>query len=495
MSTDQSIDSSPTVASTAPPAYVDAGDAGFKPGLSNLQIQMIALGGAVGTGLFLGVGSRIAQAGPALAISYILAGLVVYAMMRALGQMVLYRPTTGAFVSYAREFVSDRLSFFTGWIYVTLAAMIGCVEIAAVGVDVNFWFPDVPGWIPALLAIVFVIGVNLLSVRAFGVMELGAAGIKIISVIVFIIIGVIAILMAAFGRPLGESIASVTNLWEHGGFMPNGGLAIVLVMQGVVFSFSGVEIVANSAGEAKDPQRTMPKAIRSVMTRILLFYIGSVLILAMMLPFSDYSGDESPFVTALGSIGITGLSGVMNFVVLTAALSGLNATIYATARLLRNLSANKRAPEFTGKMSHRGTPVGALTVICGVLVIGVVLILFFGAMGAFELILGSVSVLILFGWITIFLSHLGFLRQVDQGLVPAPTFRAGGRVVDYICLALLGAMALWMLFNFTNPTWYYPPIAVAIVMVVLTIAYGIVRRKYPETPTRTVAVTTVRERS
>ena len=469
--------------STDPPAtrsnYVDLGDADFHKGLSNLHIQMIALGGAIGTGLFLGVGSRLAVAGPALIVSYLVAGALIYAMMRALGQMVLYRPTTGSFVSYAREFVSDRWSFLTGWIYVALCATAGCVEIAAIGVYVNFWFPELPGWIPALAALVVIIGVNLLAVKAFGIIELGASGIKVVAIIIFLIVGVAAVVLAAFGRPLGESVAALQNLWTEGGFAPNGMLGIVLVMQGVVFSFSGVEIVATSAGETATPQRTIPQAIRGVVARILIFYVGSVAVLAVLMPWHRYTAEESPFVTALASLGVTSLGGVMNFIVLTAAISGLNATIYSTVRMLRNLAANSRAPRFANYMNRHGSPAGSLLALSAVFLLGVILISFAGAMAAFEIVLGGVAVFVLFGWITIFVSHLGYLRKVRAGEVTAPAFRAGGAAVDYVCLALLVGLALWMMFDTRNPHWYYSLCGAVILLGGLNIAYEIVRRRHP----------------
>jgi L-asparagine permease len=457
--------------------FIERGDTGYQHSLSNLQIQMIAIGGAIGVGLFLGIGARLQAAGPALIVSYLVVGALVYALMRALGQMVLYRPTTGAFVSYAREFVSDRFAHLTGWIYVTLAALAGIAELAAIGVYVRFWLPGLPTWIPSLAAIVIIAGVNFLSVKAFGTIELAAAGIKVSAIILFIVTGLVAVLLTFFGRPVGQ--ADVTHLWSHGGFFPNGLWVVIVVMQGVVFSFSAVEIVGISAGEAKDPLKTMPKAINSVIIRIGLFYIGALLILSMLLPSQAYSGKESPFVTALASLGVTGLAGVMNFVVLTAAISGVNATLYAAVRLLRNLAANHRAPAITNRMSSRGVPVGALTSIGSVFLLGVLLIFFAGASDAFEIVLSAVAVFILFGWIAIFVSHLGFLRAVADGRVPEPVFRAGGRGVDLICLAFLGALALWMTLDTSNPHWYYSLIAAVALLGGLTLMYEFYARRHP----------------
>jgi L-asparagine permease len=464
-------------------SYVDAGDVGYHHSLSNLQIQMIAIGGAIGVGLFLGVGERLRNAGPGLVFSYLVIGAIVYLMLRALGEMVLYRPTTGAFVSYAREFVSDRFAHLTGWIYVTLAALAGIVELAAIGIYVNYWLPGLDGWISSLAAILLIGGANLVSVKVFGAIELGAAAVKVAAIVAFLITGVIAVALAMSGSI--DSPASIANLWHDGGLFPKGVWAAVIVMQGVVFSFSAVEIVGISAGEANDPQATMPRAIRSVIVRIGLFYIGSILVLSMLMHTRDYRGDQSPFVSALASLGIPALAGVMNFVVLTAALSGVNATLYATVRLLRNLAANGRAPAFTNTMSHRGVPVGALLTIGSVYLIGCVLIFFAGASTAFEIVLNAVAVFILFGWIAIFVSHLGYRRRVAAGLLPKPTFRMpGAPVTDWICLVALAALALSMMFDVNDPHWYYSPIGAAVLLGVHNLTYEYYRRVHPTPPKR-----------
>lgn len=459
-----------------PQAYTDRGDEGYKQSLGHWQIQMIAIGGAIGVGLFLGLGQRLATAGPALLVSYLLVSVVVYLLMRALGEMVVYRPTTGAWVSYAREFVSDRFAFMTGWIYVMLAAIAGVAEISALAVYVQFWWPEIPGWVPSLVAALVIVGVNLLSVRLFGHIELWASAVKVVAILLFLIAGVVLVVAGdVFGA---ETQASVTNLWAHGGFAPAGVLPLVIVMSGVVFSFSAIEIVGVSAGEASDPQRSMPKAINSVVLRIGIFYIGSIIVLSMVLPTAAYSGAESPFVTALGSLDIPALAGIMNFVVLTAAISGVNATLYATVRLLRNLAAHGQAPRATATVSRRGVPSGALLAVLGVYLLGIVLIYFLGASHAFEIILNAAAVFILFGWISIFVSHLGYRRAVARGTVPAVGFRMpGAPVTNWICLVFLVAVALYMMFDLRNPTWYYSLIAGAVILLGTTVGYEVTSRR------------------
>ncbi|MDQ0691162.1 L-asparagine transporter-like permease [Arthrobacter sp. W4I7] len=277
-------------------AYVELADAGYRKTMSNFQIQMISIGGAIGTGLFLGLGSRLNAAGPALVLAYAATGAVAYLLMRAIGELVMHRPTTGSFVSWSREFFGDRLAHLTGWIMVILGSLLGIVEVAAVAIYVQYWWPEVPVWIPALVAWLLIVGSNLFSARMFGFIEVAASSIKVVAILMFIGAG---LLLVFFGGSMGlESEASVANL-VNDGFFNNGVLVVALVSQGVVFSYSGVELSAVAAGEAKEPRKVMPKAIRSIVFRIVVFYIGSVLVLSMLRPTSDYSSAESPFVTAL----------------------------------------------------------------------------------------------------------------------------------------------------------------------------------------------------
>lgn len=456
--------------------YQDRGDAGYKHSLGNVQIQMIAIGGAVGVGLFLGIGERLATAGPALVLSYLIVSVVVYLLMRALGEMVVYRPTTGAWVSYAREFVSNRFAFITGWIYVFLAAIAGVGEIAALAVYVQYWWPAVPGWIPSLVAALVIVAVNLLSVRLFGFVELWASAIKVLAILLFLAAGLLLVVAGdVFGAPTQASLA---NLWAGGGFAPHGVLPLVIVLAGVVFSFSAVEIVGVSAGEAKDPQTSMPRAIRSVVLRIALFYVGSILVLSMLLPTAQYSGSESPFVTALASLNIPALAGIMNFVVLTAAISGVNATLYACVRLLRNLAAHGQAPRATSTVSRRGVPSGALVAILGVYLLGIVVIYFLGASHAFEIVLSACAVFILFGWIFVFVSHLGYRRAVARGDAHAVGFRMpGAPVTNWVCLVFLVAVAGYMMLDVRNPHWYYSLIAGVLILVGTNAGYEVSRRR------------------
>jgi L-asparagine permease len=452
-------------------AYEERGEVGYRRALSHLQLQMIAFGGAVGVGLFLGLGEQLSSVGPGLIVSYLVVGALVYLLMRALGEMTVYRPATGGFVSYAREFVGPRFAHLIGWIYVTVAVLVGIAEISAVGVYTRYWFPDAPAWLSPLVALCLVFGTNVLTVRAFGFIESTAAAIKVIAIVLFLVTGVLVVLFGGDGAP----DASVANLWE-GGFLPHGVWPVILVMQAVVFSFSAVEVTATAAGEAKDAARSMPKAVRGVVFRLGLFYVGSVLVLSMLLPTDRYSGDESPFVTALSSLGVPYLGGIMNLVVLSASLSGVNAALYATLRLLRNLAAHGSAPKLTVAIDRRGVPTGALAFTSLLYLIGVVLILFADAGSVFFLALDAASVGILLAWMGIFVSHLRFRARVRSGAIEPVDFRMpGSPYTDWCCLAVL--VAIFCSLAFDSGTAYAGLIATLALVAVHGATYEIAKRR------------------
>lgn len=464
----------------APAAYVELADAGYRKTMSNFQIQMISIGGAIGTGLFLGLGSRLNAAGPALVLAYAVTGAVAYLLMRAIGELVMHRPTTGSFVSWSREFFGDRLAHLTGWITVILGSLLGIVEVAAVAIYVQYWWPEVPAWIPALVAWLLIVGSNLFSARVFGFIEVAASSIKVAAILMFIGAG---LLLVFLGGPMGlDTGASVANL-VNDGFFTNGVLVVALVSQGVVFSYSGVELSAVAAGEAKEPRKVMPKAIRSIVFRIVVFYIGSVLVLSMLRPTSEYSGVESPFVTALAGFNLPWLGSVMNFVVLTAAISGINATLYATVRALRTLAANGEAPAFANTMAKRGVPAGALSGIAGFYFLGVLMTAFFGGASVFEVALGACAVCILILWITIFACQIRLRQHQDTGRLPRVDFRMpGAPVTAWAGILALGAVFVSMVLPGSSESWWMSLAGTALLLAGITAGYEINRRRRPVRP-------------
>ena len=409
-------DVQPTRTTTA-----DAGDEGYRKSLQARHINMIAIGGAIGTGLFLGAGGRLAQAGPALAIAYAVCGIFAFFVVRSLGELILYRPSSGAFVSYAREFIGEKGAYTAGWMYFLNWSTTGIADITAIALYAHYWsaFKAVPQWLLALAALAIVLTLNLVSVRLFGEMEFWFALIKVATLVGFMAIG---IFLLVTGHPVGDTSPGPQLISDNGGLFPLGILPMVLLMQGVVFAFASVELVGVAAGETANPRAVMPRAINSIMWRIGIFYVGSVVLLAMLLPWSAYRGGESPFVTVLSNIGVPAAGDVMNLVVLTAAMSSLNSGLYSTGRILRSMSAAHSAPRFAGVMSRTSVPYGGILLTAAVCVLGVGLNYVMPA-EAFEIVLNFASVGILATWGIIVVSHLLFVRKAERGEVARPAFR------------------------------------------------------------------------
>ncbi|KNB50570.1 amino acid permease [Streptomyces caatingaensis] len=402
-------------------AHVDAGDAGYSKDLKSRHINMIAIGGAIGTGLFLGAGGRLAHAGPSLFIAYAACGLFAFFVVRALGELVLYRPSSGAFVSYAREFMGEKGAFTAGWLYFLNWATTGIADITAVATYTHYWgmFSDIPQWILALIALAVVLTVNLISVKYFGEMEFWFAIIKVGALVVFMGIG---IFLLATQHHVGDSAPGLGNILDHGGIFPSGVMPMLLVIQGVVFAYASVELCGVAAGETRNPEKIMPKAINSIMWRVGIFYVGSVVLLALLLPYTAYSGDESPFVTVLSKIGVPYAAGVMNLVVLTAALSSLNSGLYSTGRILRSMAMSGSAPRFTGRMNKGQVPYGGILLTAFFCVLGVGLN-FVVPKDAFEIVLNFAAIGIIGTWGMIMVCSLLFWRRSRDGRVTRPGYR------------------------------------------------------------------------
>ncbi|MFD9601709.1 amino acid permease [Streptomyces sp. NBC_01224] len=409
----------------APPAtsspHRDAGDAGYSKDLKSRHINMIAIGGAIGTGLFLGAGGRLAGAGPSLAVAYAVCGVFAFFVVRALGELVLYRPSSGAFVSYAREFMGEKGAFAAGWLYFLNWSTTAVADITAAATYAHFWamFSDIPQWILALIALAVVLTANLISVRYFGEMEFWFAIIKVSALVAFMLIGIFLVVTQ---HPVDGHTPGISTISDSGGIFPTGMLPLLMVIQGVVFAYASVELCGVAAGETQNPEKIMPRAINSIMWRVGLFYVGSVVLLALLLPYTSYSADESPFVTVMEKLGIPGAAGVMNLVVLTAALSSLNSGLYSTGRILRSMALAGSAPKFTGRMNKGQVPYGGILLTAGFGVLGVVLNYVMPGQ-AFEIVLNFASIGILGTWGMIMLCSLLFWHRSREGRVTRPSYR------------------------------------------------------------------------
>ncbi|WP_354637522.1 amino acid permease [Kitasatospora camelliae] len=408
-------------AHATPSPHVDAGDAGYRKDLKSRHVNMIAIGGAIGTGLFLGAGGRMANAGPSLFIAYAVCGVFAFLVVRALGELVLYRPSSGAFVSYAREFMGEKGAYTAGWLYFLNWSTTAIADITAAATYAHFWamFSSIPQWVLALIALAVVLTANLISVKYFGEMEFWFAIVKVAALVAFMLIGIFLVVTQ---HQVGGHTPGLATITDNGGIFPSGVMPMLLLLQGVVFAYASVELCGVAAGETEHPEKIMPKAINSIMWRVGLFYVGSVVLLALLLPHTSYSSGQSPFVTVFDKLGIPGAAGVMNLVVLTAALSSLNSGLYSTGRILRSMSMSGSAPRFTGVMNKGGVPYGGILLTAGFGVLGVVLNYVMPG-EAFELVVNFASIGILGTWAMIMICSLLFWRRSQDGRVTRPGYR------------------------------------------------------------------------
>ena len=436
-------------------------DTGYHHDLKRRQLQMIAIGGAIGTGLFLGAGGRLASAGPGLFLVYGICGGFVFLILRALGELVLHRPTSGSFVSYAREFFGEKAAFVAGWMYFLNWAMAGIVDSTAIANYFHYWkaFAAIPQWTIALIALLAVVSVNMISVKAFGELEFWAALIKVLALVTFLVVGTTFLA----GRFHIDGQQTGLSLWtDHGGFLPTGLLPFVLVTSGVVFSYAAVELVGTAAGETAQPEEIMPRAINSVVVRIALFYVGSVVLLALVLPYTAYNDHESPFVTFFSKIGFSGAGTLMNVVVLTAAFSSLNAGLYSTGRILRSMAVNGSGPKFTARMSNNGVPYGGILLTSAIGLFGVVLNAVRPGQ-AFEIVLNIAAVGVMAAWATIVLCQLRLYRRTKAGTMQRPRFRMPlAPYSGYLTLAFLAAVLVLMVLDAERGPWIIATLMIGI---------------------------------
>jgi L-asparagine permease len=427
-------------------------DTGYHKALKNRQLQMIALGGAIGTGLFLGAGGRLASAGPGLFLVYGICGIFVFLILRALGELVLHRPSSGSFVSYAREFFGEKVAFAAGWMYFLNWAMTGIVDTTAIAHYCHYWraFHVIPQWTLALIALIVVLSMNLISVKVFGELEFWASLIKVLALVTFLVVGTIFLA----GRFKVDGQDTGTGLWSsHGGLLPTGLLPLVLVTSGVVFAYAAIELVGIAAGETANPEKIMPRAINSVVFRIAVFYIGSTILLGVLLPYTSYKDHVSPFVTFFSKAGFSGAGSLMNLVVLTAALSSLNAGLYSTGRILRSMAMNGSGPKFTAPMSKNGVPYGGILLTAGIGLLGIVLNAIRPSQ-AFEIVLHIASVGVVVAWGTIVACQLRFHQLVKKGQLERPKFRMPlAPYSGWATLAFLVGVLALMFFDKVQGPW------------------------------------------
>lgn len=340
-----------------------------RPGLKHRHIHFIALGSAIGTGLFYGSAGAIQAAGPSVLLVYLLAGAVVYFMLRALGEMSVRHPVRGSFAVYTRRYLGGWAGYITGWVFAFEMLIVCLADLTAIAIYMGFWFPDAPQWIWVAVTLLIVGAANLASVRWFGELEVAFTIIKVTTVVAMIVGGA-AIL--AFGLSPDSANVGVANLWTDGGFFPNGVEGMIASFILVLFAFGGTEIIGVAGTEADDPDRSIPQAVNTVPVRILLFYVLALLIILILNPWSTITGEASPFVQIFETLGINWAAALLNAVVITAALSAINADLFGAGRVLTGLAKENLAPKVMAK-TLKGIPVMTTVIMLIVLVIGVIL--------------------------------------------------------------------------------------------------------------------------
>ena len=419
----------------------------LKRGLKNRHIQLIALGGAIGTGLFLGSAGVMASAGPSMILGYAIGGFIAFLIMRQLGEMIVEEPVAGSFSHFAHAYWGPFAGFLSGWNYWVLYVLVGMAELTAVGKYVQYWWPEIPTWVTAAAFFVLINAINLTNVRVFGEAEFWFSIIKVAAIVGMILLGCYLLFSGAGGEQ-----ATVSNLWSHGGFFPNGVSGLVMMMAIIMFSFGGLELVGITAAEADQPKTVIPKAINQVVYRILIFYIGALTVLLSLHPWDDLvatltaGGDSygsSPFVQIFSLIGSDTAAHLLNFVVLTAALSVYNSGVYCNSRMLYGLAEQGNAPKQLLKVDKRGVPVLAIAVSALFTLICVV-VNYLVPKSALELLMSLVVAALVINWAMISLAHIKF-RKAMQAKGVEPSFKAFWfPFANYLCLAfvlfILGVM-------------------------------------------------------
>lgn len=452
----------------------DKGDAGYAKELKPRHIGMIAIGGSIGTGLFLGAGGRLAQGGAGLMFAYAICGIFAFLMVRALGELSVRRPSSGAFVSYAREFLGEKGAYITGWMFFLDWSTTVMADITAVALYMHYWalFQPIPQWCIALIALALVFILNMMSVKMYGEAEFWFALIKVVTIVSFMVIAIICIIT---GAPVGETTAGISNITEHGGLLPEGLPIVFALTLGVVFAFGGTEMVGVAAGEAQeDAVKHLPKAINSMIIRIFVFYVGSVILMALVLPYTAYSSGESPFVTFFAALGVPYADTIIQIVVLTAALSSLNAGLYATGRTLRSMAIAGSGPKFAAKLNKNHVPANGIIITSALGLLGVLLNAILPS-DAFDIIMNLAGIGIAGTWGMILVTHLAFLKKVKAGEETRPDYKMpGAPYTNYLAIAFF---VIVVLSNLTSDSGRWTLALFVLVVVAMVAGWYYVRNR------------------
>jgi AAT family amino acid transporter len=412
-------------------------------GLKSRHIQMIALGGTIGVGLFMGSASTIQWTGPSVLLAYMIAGIFIFFIMRAMGEMLYMEPSTGSFATFGYEYIHPLAGYLTAWSNWFQWVIVGMSEIIAVGAYMQYWFPHLPAWIPGVIAFAILGAANLVSVKSFGEFEFWFSLIKVVTILVMIVAGFGLIFFGIGNRGIPTGIS---NLWKHGGFFTGGWSGFFFALSLVIGAYQGVELIGITAGEAKDPQKTLTKATQSIIWRILIFYIGAIFVIVAVYPWNQLHSIGSPFVATFAKLGITAAAGIINFVVITSAMSGCNSGIYSAGRMLYTLGVNGQAPKVFTKLSSNGVPI--LSTIGVLIGLAVGIILSYIAPKNLFVYVYSASVLPgMIPWFVILISQIQFRKAKGDKMASHPFKMPFAPVSNYLTIAFLVVILIAMWFN------------------------------------------------
>lgn len=440
------------------------------------QMEMISLGGAIGVGLFMGASSTIKWTGPSVLLAYIFVGVILYIVMRALGEMLYVDPGTGSFADYASEHVHPIAGYLAEWANVFQYIVVGISEVVATTEYLRFWWKGTSDWVAGAIIILFLLVANLASAKAYATLEFWFAMIKVVTIILMILLG-FAVILFGFGN--GGHPVGFSNLWSHGGFFTGGLKGFFFSMAIIVGSYEGIELIGISAGEVSDPHKAIVKSVKSVLWRILIFYVGAIFVIVTIYPWNKLDSIGSPFVTTFAKVGITAAASVINFVVLTAALSGANSGIYSSSRMLYKLAHEGEAPKTFGHVSKRIVPSHAIIGITSGIFIGFMLnvlaqFLNKSLANIFVIVYSSSVLPGMVAWFVILLAELRFRRKNPHLMENHPFKLPLYPYSNYFALIMLVVIVVFM---FINPETQISVAVGAAVLIVAALVYVVKHRK------------------
>ncbi|MBW7982109.1 proline-specific permease ProY [Enterobacillus tribolii] len=442
----------------------------LKRGLNARHIRFMALGSAIGTGLFYGSASAIQMAGPSVLLAYLIGGVVAFIIMRALGEMSVNNPQASSFSRYAQDYLGPMAGYITGWTYCFEILIVAIADVTAFGIYMGVWFPHVPHWVWVLSVVLIIGAINLVSVKVFGELEFWFSFFKVATIIIMIVAG-IGIIVWGIGN--GGQPTGIHNLWVNGGFFSNGIMGMILSLQMVMFAYGGIEIIGITAGEAKNPKVSIPKAINSVPFRILVFYVGTLFVIMSIYPWNQVGTNGSPFVLTFQHMGITAAAGILNFVVITASLSAINSDVFGVGRMLYGMAEQGHAPKIFTKISSNGIPWVTVVVMVTALLAAVYLN-YIMPERVFLVIASLATFATVWVWIMILCSQIAFRRRLSAEQVKALEFPLRGGIVT----SVFGIIFLVFIIGLIG---YFPDtrislIAGAIWIVLLLVGYVFVKK-------------------